>query len=170
MAFRHSDLQEAFFVPGTHPFRVYGYGTADPLEQVLTPNYFAAARGLLRAGELIYVSTYPEEGRGGRAEPGEPRMALVMVRADARGAERASASVRLVQDFGRPRGASGTLDVPARRRRAPRRHRSSAVAAARPAAGRRRRGKVHAHAKFALARRQRESRIFRIPDHFSSTV
>ena len=112
MAFRRSDLQEAFFVPGTHPFRVYGYGTADPLEQVLTPNYFAAARGLLRPGELIYVSTYPEERRGGRAEPGEPRMALVMVRADARGAERAAASVRLVQDFGRPHDPSDTLDVP----------------------------------------------------------
>jgi hypothetical protein len=92
---------------------VYGYGTADPLEEVLTPDYFAAARGLLRPGELIYVSTYPPERRSGRAEPGEPRMALVMVRADERGAERASASVRLVQDFGRPHGASDTLDVPA---------------------------------------------------------
>ena len=47
MAFRRSDLQEAFFVPGTHPFRVYGYGTADALEEVLAPNYFAAARGRL---------------------------------------------------------------------------------------------------------------------------
>jgi hypothetical protein len=111
MAFRRADLQEAFFVPGTHPFRVYGYGTADPLEEVLTPDYFAAARGLLRAGELIYVSTYPQERRGGRAEPGEPRMALVMVRVDERGAERAAASVRLVQDFGRPHGAADTLDV-----------------------------------------------------------
>ena len=113
MAFRRADLQEAFFVPGTHPFRVYGYGTADPLEEVLTPDYFAAARGLLRAGELIYVSTYPQERRGGLAEPGEPRMALVMVRADERGAERAAASVRLVQDFGRPRGAPGTFEAPA---------------------------------------------------------
>ena len=29
MAFRRSDLQEAFFVPGTDAFRVYGYGTTD---------------------------------------------------------------------------------------------------------------------------------------------
>ena len=46
MAFRRSDLQEAFFVPGTHPFRVWGYGTADPLEAVLAPGYFALARAL----------------------------------------------------------------------------------------------------------------------------
>ena len=57
MAFRRSDLQEAFFVPGTQPFRVYGYGTNDPLEAVLAPGYFEHARGLLRPGELIYVST-----------------------------------------------------------------------------------------------------------------
>jgi hypothetical protein len=37
MGFRRSDLQEAFFVPGTHAFRVYGYGTSDPLEEVLAP-------------------------------------------------------------------------------------------------------------------------------------
>jgi hypothetical protein len=34
MSFRRSDLQEAFFVPGTHAFRVWGYGTTDPLEEV----------------------------------------------------------------------------------------------------------------------------------------
>jgi hypothetical protein len=74
MAFRRSDLQEAFFVPGTHAFRVWGYGTTDPLEEVLTPGYFAVARGLLRSGELIYVSTCPQERRGSRAESGEARM------------------------------------------------------------------------------------------------
>jgi hypothetical protein len=31
MGFRRSDLQEAFFVPGSYPFRVWGYGTTDPL-------------------------------------------------------------------------------------------------------------------------------------------
>ena len=45
MVFRRSDLQEAFFVPGTHAFRVYGYGTTDPLEEVLAPDYFAARAG-----------------------------------------------------------------------------------------------------------------------------
>src|SRR5918996_164753 len=64
MAFRRSDLQEAFFVPGTHAFRVWGYGTADPLEEVLAPNYFNAA-GELRPGELIYVSTTPGPGHAG---------------------------------------------------------------------------------------------------------
>jgi hypothetical protein len=59
MAFRRVALQEAFFAPGTQPFRVYGYGTSDPLEEVLRPAYFAVARGLLHSGELIYVSTAP---------------------------------------------------------------------------------------------------------------
>src|SRR5918994_245296 len=113
MAFRRSDLQEAFFVPGTHPFRVWGYGTADPLEDVLAPDYFAPARGLMRAGELIYVSTCPQEKRGSRVEPGERRIALVMVQADERNAERGGASVRLVQDFGCPNGSPGTPDAPA---------------------------------------------------------
>ena len=54
-------------MPGTHALRVYGYGTSDPLEEVLAPDYSAAARGLLRAGELIYVSTAPL-----RAAPGVP--------------------------------------------------------------------------------------------------
>jgi hypothetical protein len=102
MAFRRSDLQEAFFVPGTHAFRVWGYGTTDPLEEVLRPDYFEVARGLLHPGELIYVSAVPRPGPGERA-PCERRLALVMVR----GAERGAASVRLVQDFGRPSDPSG---------------------------------------------------------------
>jgi hypothetical protein len=113
MSFRRSDLQEAFFVPGTYPFRVWGYGTTDPLEEVLARDYFAVVRGLLRAGELIYVSTYPRTTRGSRAAPGEPRVALVMVRADERDAERAGGSVRLVQDFGGPSGCPGTREVAA---------------------------------------------------------
>ena len=60
MSFRRSDLQEAFFVPGTHAFRVWGYGTTDALEEVLAPGYFGLARTLLRPGELIYVSTFPQ--------------------------------------------------------------------------------------------------------------
>ena len=108
MAFRRSDLQEAFFVAGTHPFRVWGYGTTDPLEEVLASDYFGVARGLLRAGELIYISTYPPERQGSRAEPGEPRMALVMVQPEERGA---GLSVRLVQDFGRPRDCPGMPEL-----------------------------------------------------------
>jgi len=111
MAFRRSDLQEAFFVPCAHGFRVYGYGTVDPLEEVLTEGYFAAAGGQLRPGELIYVSTLPRPGdRDGRDSR---RTALVMVRGGGRGAD----SVRLVQDFGRPTdgGAAGVAPAgPAR--------------------------------------------------------
>jgi hypothetical protein len=112
MAFRRSDLQEAFFVPGTQPFRVYGYGTSDPLEEVLAPGYFEHARGLLRPGELIYVSTCPGAPRGSGADHGAARMALVMVRADERNAERALGSVRLVQDFGGPGNLSGVPGTP----------------------------------------------------------
>ena len=104
MAFRRSDLQEAFFVPGTYAFRVWGYGTADPLEAVLAPGYFGLARALLRPGELIYVSTAPARANGPEPDEarGETRLALVMVRAEARSPDRADGSVRLVQDFGRP--------------------------------------------------------------------
>ena len=113
MAFRRSDLQEAFFVPGTQPFRVYGYGTSDPLEEALAPGYLKHAGGLLRPGELIYVSTCPGAPRGGGADHGAARMALVMVRADERNAERALGSVRLVQDFGSPGDPTGVPGAPA---------------------------------------------------------
>ena len=102
MAFRRSDLQEAFFVPGTYPFRVWGYGTTDPLEEVLSPGYFRIASNLLRRGELIYVSARACHSPSNGAAADEPRMALVMIGADERDASRAGGSVRLVQDFGRP--------------------------------------------------------------------
>ena len=109
MTFRRSDLQEAFFVPGTYGFRVYGYGTADPLEQVLTPGYFEHGTGLLRPGDLIYVSICPPDTRD-VAATGEPRMALVMARSDERHPARTAGSVRLVQDFGRPSDSAAFLD------------------------------------------------------------
>ena len=117
MGFRRSDLQEAFFVPGSYPFRVWGYGTTDPLEAVLARDYFRSAGGLMHPGDLIYVAVRPASGPVSlrpqrewangpelqrshlRGEmPGEMRMALVMVRAGENGAP----SVRLVQDFGCP--------------------------------------------------------------------
>jgi hypothetical protein len=52
------------------------------------------ARGLLRPGELIYVSTCPGAPRGSGADYGAARMALVIARADERDAERALGSVR----------------------------------------------------------------------------
>ena len=123
MGFRRSDLQEAFFVPGSYPFRVWGYGTTDPLAEVLARDYFRAAGGLMQPGDLIYVSVRPPDGRGVSArrrdqaagtEPGDVHMALVMVRAG----ERGTPSVRLVQDFGRPDDPDGarataTAAVPA---------------------------------------------------------
>jgi hypothetical protein len=73
MEFRRSDLQEAFFVPGRHAFRVYGYRTTDPLEEVLAPGYFAHGTGLLRPGDLIYVSSCPAQAHGGAAPRGPRR-------------------------------------------------------------------------------------------------
>jgi len=113
MAFRRSDLQEAFCVPGTHAFRVWGYGTTDPLADVLAPGYFGAARGMLRPGELIYVSTAPQPVRRDGPARGATRLALVMVRGDPRGPELAGGAVRLVQDLGRPDDPPGTLASPA---------------------------------------------------------
>jgi hypothetical protein len=106
MGFRRSDLQEAFFVPGTHAFRVYGYGTTDPLEEVLAPGYFAHGTGLLRPGDLIYVSSCPAPAQGGTA-PGGPRMALVVAHPDERNPAHAAGSVRLIQDFGRASDPAG---------------------------------------------------------------
>ncbi len=56
MGFRRSDLQEAFLVAGTYAFRVWGYGTTDPLEEVLAEHYFRDANAMLQPSELIYVS------------------------------------------------------------------------------------------------------------------
>ena len=102
MAFRPYDLQEAFFVPGTHAYRVWGYGTLDALEEVLRPGYFAPASSLLRPGELIYVSARRRQ-RATDPAPGDVHMALLMVaKAAERGGARSAPSVRLVQDFGCP--------------------------------------------------------------------
>jgi hypothetical protein len=113
MGFRRSDLQEAFSVPGTHAFRVYGYGTTDPLEEVLAPGYFAHGTGLLRPGDLIDISIHPPDVRSG-AGLSEPQMALVMARTDGRDPRRGADSVRLVQDFGRPSDGAGPLGRDAR--------------------------------------------------------
>ncbi len=118
MGFRQSDLQPAFDIPGTHPFRVWGYGTTDPLEEVLGPGYMCTGASMLHSGELIYVRSCPRrEAADGRAagarrsgattggRPWEPaaRMALVMVV----GWERNAMRLRLVQDFGRPEDGAG---------------------------------------------------------------
>ncbi len=115
MAFRRCDLQEVFFVPGTYAFRVLGYGTADPLEVVLAPGYFATAGSLLHPGELIYVRMLAAaDGQPSVAAAGPAHMALLMVcdgasrsrsrpglAASGWTGRRGGAEVRLVQDFGR---------------------------------------------------------------------
>jgi hypothetical protein len=98
MAFRRCDLQEVFFVPGTYAFRVLGYGTADPLDVVLAPGYFATAGSLLHPGELIYVRMVAAAGgQPSIAAAGPAHVAVLMVLNGRRGC----ADVRLVQDFGR---------------------------------------------------------------------
>jgi hypothetical protein len=80
---------------------------------VLAPGYFAAASGMLRPGELIYVSVRPPAPPARGAAPGEAQTALVTVRAREPHCETADGSVRLVQDFGRPSDSAGMLAVAA---------------------------------------------------------
>jgi hypothetical protein len=98
MGFRRSDMQEAFFVASEASFRVWGYATTDPLEEVLRPGYFGAASSGAREGELIYVRMQAQAGapwRGGSSGP--VHMALLML---VPGAPGGGPAVRLVQDFG----------------------------------------------------------------------
>ncbi len=122
MGYRRYDLQEAFFVPGSLGFRVWGYGTDDPLEDVLRPGYFALAGAQLRPGELIFARMQPARARRAGAlprpsptatpDPGEVHMALLVV---VRGARRGTVSARLVQDFGPDQtgAAQGLAPTPA---------------------------------------------------------
>ena len=119
MGFRRYDLREAFFVPGSLGFRVWGYGTVDPLEDVLRPGYFALAGAQLRPGVLIFARMQPARARRAGAgprpgapaapDPGEVHMALLVV---VRGARRDTVSARLVQDFG-PDQAGAANPAPA---------------------------------------------------------
>ena len=102
MGYRRSNLQEAIQVPGDHGFRIWGYGTTDPLADLLSPGYFRAAGGLLHPGQLIIVGTEPRRDARG-AEHGEKRTALLMVSSVERGD---GPAVRLVQDFGGPDDAT----------------------------------------------------------------
>jgi hypothetical protein len=65
MTFRRSDLQEAFFVPGTHAFRVWGYGTSDALEEILQARYFEPVHTRLRGRAHLCERTAAAE-RGNR--------------------------------------------------------------------------------------------------------
>src|SRR5688572_14446041 len=98
MGFRRSDMQEAFFVASEAFFRVWGYSTTDPLEDVLRPGYFRGAGSLARAGELIYVRLQAQARVQARDAVPEPvRMVLLMALP---GDGWSGMAVRLVQDFG----------------------------------------------------------------------
>jgi hypothetical protein len=84
----------------------------DPLDEVLRQDYFEAARGILRPGELIYVSMLAEPKIDG-PERDATRVALVMVLPG----ERGSASVRLVQDFCEPDAPTSLSVAPVKRGR-----------------------------------------------------
>ena len=107
MGYRRNDLQEAFFVPGDHAFRVWGFSTTDRLADVLRPGYFTTS-GLLHLGELIYVRMQAQPPHRLRhLAPAPVHMALLMV---VQTGEPGAAVVRLVQDFGQ---TAGPADQPA---------------------------------------------------------
>ena len=106
MAFRPYDLQEAFFVPGTHAYQSVGLWHRRRARG-------GAAAGLLRGGELApatgpddlrqRAAAPPDELPSAGSGPGGVHMALLMVaKAAERGGARSAPSVRLVQDFGCP--------------------------------------------------------------------
>ena len=123
MAFRPSDLREAFFVPGNHAYRApgrqgrpprsvrssepprsarSGAGATVPSTRSRRCCGRAISGALLRPGELICVSARRRK-RAGDPAPGDIHMALLMVaKAAERGGARSAPSVRLVQDFGCP--------------------------------------------------------------------
>ena len=147
MGFRRSDLQEAFFVAGTHPFRVPGSQGRSPRSTrsgagamappIRSPRCwrgtcFRAAGGLMHPGRADLCQcaaarrprvSARRQGQAAVTEPGEVHMALMMVRAGERGVF----PVRLVQDFVRPddpdaaraaaQAAAPTLPAPAKRGR-----------------------------------------------------
>jgi hypothetical protein len=117
---------------------VWGYGTADPLEAVLAPGYFALARALLRPGELIYVSARPARADGSAPEV---RLALLMVRAQDQAADRVEARSAWFKISVGPTTARRRSPAPPPARR--RNRRSGAAAVARPAAGARRPPEPH---------------------------
>ncbi len=134
-------------MPGTYAFRVLGYGTADPLEVVLAPGYFATAGSLLRPGELIYVRMLAAEGdQPSVAAAGPAHMALLMVcdgasrsgsrpglAASGSTGRRGGAEVRLVQDFGRSDApAADRADAPADPAPPPRRRGTGTTPQTRP--------------------------------------
>ena len=104
-----------------------GTGTADPLEELLAPGYFGAVRGLLRPGDLVYVRARADGERLAGAEAAV-RMALLMVRAGARGSVAGGSSRTSAGPTTSLRPSSGRPFWPLRRRR------RNAAAAARPAA------------------------------------
>jgi hypothetical protein len=98
MPAKWSDLQVAFSVPGEFPFTIWGYGTADPLNEVLKPNYFAAIHSMVREGDLAYACLYPPEAKqDARSWQGQRHHVLLMIE-DLK-ASCGPTRARLVQDF-----------------------------------------------------------------------
>jgi hypothetical protein len=90
-------LQELANPGSEFTWATFAFAGNDPLEEVLTPGYFAGWAHVLRPGDLILWGCNPD--RSGRTRKGQPvavRRALLMVVT----AEHRRATVRLVQDWG----------------------------------------------------------------------
>jgi hypothetical protein len=112
MPFANHRLRYAFEGQGELGFGVWTYATNDPLEELLAPDYFTAAHGVLRAGDLLFVGSTPLPlGSPWLDRTGETRRALLMIGPVRPGQP---ISARLVHDFGRPTDPSPPLAPAAR--------------------------------------------------------
>jgi hypothetical protein len=104
---RFGNLQIAFDVAGDHAFRIWGYGTTDSLEEVISPGYFVGAPQTLGPGDLVVIRTVPRFDPVRERTQGEHRLAWAMVRRNGGGVV-----LRLVDDLGRPTDPDAGLRRP----------------------------------------------------------
>lgn len=106
MSFASHRMHLAFGTQTEQGFNWYAYSTHDPLEEVLAPGYFDAARRAVRPGDLVLVGTETKVAQPWDTRRYETRRALVMI---AQAPAQGPVTTRLVADFGTPEDPSAPL-------------------------------------------------------------